>query len=63
MKKIHLSRTINFGTVGLRSCSYIYNSNTVDRKTFDALPAEVKCKHCVRESQRRWVSSLLTGRR
>ncbi len=58
--KVHLKRTIYFGKTILRSCSYIYNSNIVDRKIFDTLPEEVKCKHCVRESKRKWRSSLTT---
>ncbi len=58
--KTHLKRTINFGKTVTRACSYeaTAGTNTVDKKIFDALKDEAKCKHCVRESQRKWQSSL-----
>jgi hypothetical protein len=58
--KIHLQRMTNFGRTSVRACSWVATKkNVVDKEVFDTLDNDVKCQRCVRESQRRWKSSLI----
>jgi hypothetical protein len=41
-------------------CSYnLADSNTIGKREFNRLAERLKCKHCLRESQRKWKSSLV----
>ena len=58
--KMHLKRIINFGQTSKRACSWITTEeNTFDKKIFDTLADNVKCQRCVKESNKKWKSSLL----
>ncbi len=58
--KMHLKRKIDFGQTVTKMCSYNFaDSNTIGLKAFNRLAERLKCKHCLREMNRKWKSTLI----